>query len=313
MLEVYEENFMDRLMNFVMWNYGDAIDGMRAKYPYKTIPEQDEHLRQTSMWAACNVINPATGITILDEFADRFVHDSILKSKILLLKEMEYDMFVVLEYRGGLITAASQTGRGIICLEIEEDIARNLAPGQEFEVLVHPWDIGKTHRAVGFLTITEVAFDPNFGPAVTESIPENPTPGVSLLQLLQNDPLLHLERTCDSLGIDSSGKGRVRMAQEIFEMLTTDRVRRVLDRLTPMARECLVHIACNGGLAEYHNLHERFGDGFKYMLDELEDVSLVARVSFRLNYPPPDVAYIAPDLFAAMYRFGSLGLKQWHP
>ncbi len=313
MLEVDEGNFMDRFMNFVTWNYGDIIDVMGKKYPYKTPPDRDDHFSQASLWAACKMVNTATGTTILDEFTDRFVRGSRLKSRILLLKEMEHDLFSVLECRGVLITAASRTGKGIICLETEEHVARDLVPGLEFAGLVHPWNGGKTHRIVGAVHVTQIAFNSNSESAMARLGSGNLPSGVSLLQLLQNYSLLDLEGTCDNLGIDPSGMGHARMAQEISKTLTTDRVRRILEMLTPAARDCLAYIARGGGLAEYSDLQERFGRGFEDMLDELEYACLVARIAFRQQSTVFNAAYMAPDLLAAMYRLGCLGLKRWQP
>ena len=313
MLEVDEDNFVDRLTNFAIWNYGDALDEMTKNYPYRALFDIEEHAKQMSLWAACKVVNPATGITILDEFVDRFVHGSRLRSKILLLKEMVYDLFMLLEYRGGLITAASLNGRGIIILEVEEDIAKNLTSGLEFEGLVYPWDIGKTYKMAGSVSVTDIGLNLNSELDMTGSMLEDSSPGISLLQILQKYSILDLEYTCDLLGIDPSGKRHSQLAQEIFEALTTDRVHGILKRLTPPALDCLTYIACSGGLAEYRDLHERFGDGLENILDELVSVCLVIQISYNQDCPTSDTAYVAPDLLAAMYRLGCLGLKRWHP
>ena len=313
MLKVDDENFVDRLMNFVTWNYGDVIDEMGEKYPYTALPDREEHLVQASLWATCKVTNPETGTTILNEFANRFVHEDKLKSNILRLEEMEYDTFAVLECNDTLITAASKTGRGIICLDMDERIARNMAPGMEFEGLVYPWGNDNIYRMMGRVDIIQTVFDPNAELAAISSKSGHASTGVSLLGLLQDCSTVSLECTCDAIGIDPSGMGHARLAQEISQTLTTDRVRRILDNLTPAARDCLRYVACNGGFARCSDLHEQFGDGFDDMLDELECICLVMRVSFHQSSTTYDAVYMAPDLLAAMYRLGCLGLKQWEP
>ena len=297
-LEVTEENFLDRLLNFALWNYDDVITKAIPEYPY-TINDDNEERRysQVSIWFACKQVNPRTGTTILDEFVERFVDDGDLAPKLLQAKEMAYDRFVVLHMDAKTITAASTSGGGMYRIRLLPEIEA-LEEGSFFTGLMHPWDADGTHTMCGEVFIE---------PVTVLSRPGGRIYGIhSMIRDCPQDSIISM---CACLNIDHAGMSMTEKARAVSSLLLSDRLRAIVQGLPNDERECLRQVVELGGTARHLDLGNRFGtpgNPAESAIDRLEDKALLVPGLMEKNGAVTPAVIIAGDILANIYRLGCL-------
>ena len=130
---------MELLWSYVDERYEDVIRQSYEDCPYPHSVGDDVVVYvRVRTWFVLERKN-SSGVTVLDEFVDRFVDDNLLASQILKMKDVRYDMFAVLqrldEYSG--LDVRDSNGRTI---KLQAMPGLNLiGPGWILVGFVYPW------------------------------------------------------------------------------------------------------------------------------------------------------------------------------
>ena len=155
MIPVTDDAFHNRLVNYAMWNYGDLLEKVAPSYPYEIIHEDKRMLEQVAIWFSCKMKNPSTGITMLEEFVERFVKNKRSAAKYLQLKDMEYCRFKVLGKKDELLMVVSVDEGIPYRTRVPWGLIEMLDEGVFFRAFIHPWDEDGTHMLFGRVDIEE--------------------------------------------------------------------------------------------------------------------------------------------------------------
>ena len=275
---VTEETFVARLIEYVIGEYSDLLRERAPEYPYDLDGEDDDYVRtQVVAWFVHTASNPETGTAIVEEFADRFVSDSKLASRIRRASTVSYGEFEVLEDGSDGHTSIRDTGSGAIYpIRCNMEIGPMLAEGVTIRGMIHPWGDDGTHKLCGIMMIMGRGGEdpPDYSDLLeamgsvrermlkrrqdeAESI--SVTSGSRLAPALKKYPAEWVEAICASLGVDCSGMLRRERAESAASLLTSDLLRGVVAGLPEQERDCLEFVAGAGGSVRYGTLQKRFG------------------------------------------------------
>ena len=271
---VTAKNYVERMVEYAWGKYGDLLAERAGRCPYH-FGDNEYADTQADVWATHTAANPETGIPILAEFADRFVADRELASKIRRAAAIVCGEFEVTEDGGSGTASVREVGGGtpyrVIC---GTRVGSYLVRGLRFVGMMHPWEGDGTHMLCGALTITwrpdwPVA-DPF--PASVQAAHErllrgiqddkesiSVTPSSRLAPALKKYPADWTEEICSRLGINHSGLRWRARADAIAHLLTSDGLRGVLDGLSGEETACLRYVVGSGGSVKYGAAQRRFG------------------------------------------------------
>ena len=278
--KVTEENFLDLFADYANWKYSDTVYDYYDVCPYDLDFDSDELVyKQIVTWLMCEKKN-LFGKTALDEFVDEFVDDTRLASKILQMKSLVYDTFLVekaVDANNRMLIRSTSDGR-VFTVEMMGSNPSIYSKGRLIIGRIHPWHDNGTYRTTGiFHVIIKEGRDQHEGyrslnsemfnnlhqmlerdlqkKAESLTIPSNPTMG----PLLKKFPIDWVNGICDSLGIDTQHvkKKKIRIIKSI--LTSEDSLRRVVSGLSEDERIGLRLVFAKDCAAKYSDLCRRVG------------------------------------------------------
>ena len=277
--KITEENFLDLFTDYAQWRYSDTVYDYYDACPYSLDFDSDELVyKQIMTWLMYERKN-ASGRTELDEFVDEFVDDARLASKILRIKNLVYDTFLIergADASNRMLIRSASDGR-VFTVEIMGSNSSVYSKGSIIIGMIHPWHDDGTYRTTGIFHVMVKnrdqhkdygAPDPEMFGEIRQmmernlrrreesfTIPSNPTIG----PLLNKFPIDWVNGVCDSLGIDKRRvrKEKIRM---IKSMLTSENsLGRIVSGLSEDERIGLRLVFEKGCAAKYSDLCRRVG------------------------------------------------------
>ena len=295
-IEITEESFPHRLLNFVRWNYDDVITEAVPRYPYTINTDSEEgRYDQVSIWFACSQVNPRTGAPMIDEFVERFVEDRDLASKLLQAKEMAYDRLVVLGTDSEAVTAASTSGGGTYRIRNHSEL-KGMYPGSFFTGFMHPWGRDGTYTMCGEVFIEPVSVISHPGERIygIRHMIVDCSPGM-------------IDAMCAGLNIDCVRMGRREKIGAISSLLLSDGLRAVVQGLPRDERDFLRKVAGLGGTARHLDLDGSFVGASGSAVNGLEEKALLVPGLMEKGGKVAPAVIIAGDVLANLHRLGCLG------
>ena len=152
-----KDNFLQVLVDWARANYDDELNRYGGDYPYPADFDTEEKLfKQTLTWFVLEWKNPRTGITLLEEFVDRFIKDPELAAQV-------SQFGLVLYSRFNIIRRVSKHAAVVVDDRTKKEYHvkfRSKLPGScegvFFSGYIHPWKDDGAYRATGILTFERV-------------------------------------------------------------------------------------------------------------------------------------------------------------
>ena len=250
-VKVTEDNVFQLLADYAQWKYDDdVLWRLMEECPYDLDLENGELVfKQLLTWIMFERKDPATGMTVLEEFVGKFIkHDSTLARKVLGLGGIIFDVFEVLERSGNTIAVRGSDGRKF-ALEVIAEHVHRYAPGTRVEGMIHPW--GDTYRFTGItkmaLKDSEIARElglltPDELTAWYEKKHKEDADSVIIRQsstlksMLNKMPYYWIDGICNSLHIDPNGR-KPEKVRKIVAVLGSTRVIDIMKSLPDDALE----------------------------------------------------------------------------
>lgn len=136
-----EEDPFDAMTAYVLAKYRKEFEAERNNCPYNTADlfSKEFVFKQHMTWFLAKWINPATGITVVEEFVKETVTDKKLADMLIQLTNLFYDKFKVTGHRGADIMAYGIETRKTY--RIVTVLGNMFYPvGSMFESLIHPYE-----------------------------------------------------------------------------------------------------------------------------------------------------------------------------
>ena len=152
--KITEENFLKVLGEYVEKKYGRVIFDYYDSCPYDMdFDNQIQVYKQVMTWFVYERKNHA-GKTILDEFVNRFVDDKKLRAKILQMKNITHDLFVIDKPPDAnkVMLITSTTNGKKFTVRIKGN-PKTYAKGRLIDGRIHPWDKDGTYQTEGIFKI----------------------------------------------------------------------------------------------------------------------------------------------------------------
>lgn len=268
------------LIEYVGREYGSELADCYDQCPYSMDFEDSLKYKQAVIWFAFDRIDPRTGVTILDEFVDRFVEDEGLAAKLLQSKLLFYGDFEVLDKDDrNIVTMRDEKSGRTYRVMVTEKTASRLTRGSHILGRIHPWHADGTHKTCGIVNIAIMNDAGTISGLSEKSLNKlrhmlqrdavrklkkiesvQLALGTGLSHILRQYPSDWLKRICKSLRLDSARATKQKRIEAIRSALTTDRLLHVVDGLSGDELACLRYVAGCDGITRYGNLQRRFGN-----------------------------------------------------
>lgn len=275
---ITEENFLDLFGQYIGWKYGPTILDFYSACPYD-LDFDDEELvyKQVMTWFAYERKN-AFGRTLVDEFVDEFVYDERLGSKILQMKSLVHDTFLIqrsADARNIILVTAESSGRTFE-VEVMGNSPDVYKEGRAFTGRIHPWHEDGTYRMTGITKIL-ISDEELFGrhgiitPEMTmlhkkilqelqeraESITVSTKP--KAITLLRKLPIEWVDGICDSLNVDMWCLKKEKVMRIASALTSRNFLKQIVAGLSEDERIALRFVLKKGGSAKYSDLCRRVG------------------------------------------------------
>ena len=150
-----EENFLDVFLAYVSDNYVHHISEIENTCPYDlNLGHDDKVWQQVLVWYSCER-KDHNGMTILDKFVNNFVDDERFRKKLLQIKDITYDKFLIRKSpdERNIILATSISDGREYAIEIMGTMQHVYTKDRSFEGRIHPWHNDGTYRTLGLLKV----------------------------------------------------------------------------------------------------------------------------------------------------------------
>lgn len=153
--KVTEENCVDLAWQYFLAKYGDEVLDHRDECPYDLNVGSDEfEYKQVATWLLCER-KDQLGRTVIDEFVESFVDDPGTASRLLQMKDLVHDTFVMEgpPDRDMVMEVVSESTGEKFAVQMQGASPEIYQMGRAFTGRIHPWYDNGTHRTTGIITI----------------------------------------------------------------------------------------------------------------------------------------------------------------
>lgn len=291
--KITEDNCKQKLFDYTMQHYSHELTDASPECPYNTEElSHDFAAKEVLEWFMSEIVQPSTGKTIVKEFIEKCENDMEqgLKEKLLQLEEMFSGEFKVIATDNVHVRLVDTSSGERYKVKLFEENRAAYAPGRTVRGRIHPW--GDVYRFAGIsqigLTDEEIAREMGLvTPGMVdmlmgqykedmikkaESITINQKSTIS--SVLNKYPAQWVDGICIALGISVKSKKREKV-KSIQELLLSDEIQGILERLPPRCVEALEFVVERGGWVKYSQLSSRFDDEMVYSWDEHPPTSAI--------------------------------------
>ena len=269
------EDMQRSLVGYAEWKYSDVIENSYQECPYEMRFSSDMQYKQVMTWIMQEWRNEE-GITVLEEFVNKFVDDEDLRKMLLRMKDPIRDTFKILKKPDSKkrMKVESQSDGKRFTVEFMGANPDNYTAGSIFTGTIHPWYDNGIHRACGILLLMskrEGIGDPSglapheIRQMIKDFLNENVEsiviePKAMTYDLFVKLPINWLSRICCELGTDSHGEKEEKIRRIAGVILPRESLRRIIKALDEDEEAALEFIRKKGGSATYASLCKKFGD-----------------------------------------------------
>ena len=153
--KITEENFLEFFWEYVIKNYGQLALNYRDECPYNLDLGNDEmDWKQILTWFSLDR-KDHNGMTLLDKFVDLYIDDKRLGTKILQMKSLFYDTFLITRSvdANNIMMLKSTTNGKEYAVEAVGTIIHAYQKGRHFLGRIHPWHEDGTYRLTGIVCV----------------------------------------------------------------------------------------------------------------------------------------------------------------
>ena len=149
------DDIQEALIEYTSRNYIDDVHNSYDTCPYE-IANDDEDVRymHAVIWFMCKRKN-SEGLTVIDEFVNKFVIDEGSKRMLLRMKGIMYDLFHIFTNPDSMnrVVVASESDGKKFTVEIKEYEDEVYEVGNRFIGMIHPWYDDGVYRTIGALMV----------------------------------------------------------------------------------------------------------------------------------------------------------------
>ena len=283
MVTITEENWKDALLEFAegkkyYGEFGKAAES--CPYDVRDLP-QELAAKECLSWFMFQWVNPATGKTICEEFAENTEIDAGFKAKILRTRQMRQGEFEILG-KDGLVLRVKDTESGqVLDAKLSDQSHVGMySLGRRIRQLIFPWEDGLYHFAgvtrfkesedevlarYGLISPKQTMdfyLDQSIGKAESIIIYRHST----VSSIINKYPSGWVDGMCKALGVRERIKDD--KVRSIASVLKSGKVTELLGGLPKESGDALHFILERGGVVKYSQLSGKFGDEIGFFWKE---------------------------------------------
>lgn len=263
--KITEANVQQALAEYALWRYGEnTVRSLRGRCTYNLDFGDNEHeFKQLLTWFILEWKDPVTGRTVLEDFVAN-VHqlDADLARKVLGMRNLVADTFLIRERNGNILSVESSDSRKFAVWVVPENAAIYV-PGRRVDGRIYPW--GDFYRFAGITRLIKSDEDifretgvimPGMVDRLTSMMLKGDMEEVILRRnataasVLNKFPPWMVDEICQTLNIRTRGKKNQKV-KDIAAILDSPRVTDIVKSLPEEARDALDTVRRNGGVIGY--------------------------------------------------------------